>query len=109
VRFQRGEVPVCLFTVTEGISLHAGEVAIDGSDQPRALVIHDPRWSAIATAQIEGRTHRDGQAAVAWHTFAEDTVEGDVVDALLARLEDMAGLLGDDTTGLDALLAATGP
>ena len=31
LRFQRGEAPVCVFTVTASISLHAGELLPDGS------------------------------------------------------------------------------
>lgn len=103
VRFQTGEVPVVLFTVAEGISLHAGEQAVAATANERAMVIHDLRWSAIETAQIEGRTHRDGQASLAYYLFAEDTAEEKVAGALLDKLESMAQLHGDDTTGLDAL------
>jgi SNF2 family DNA or RNA helicase len=103
LRFQRGEVPVVIFTVTEGISLHAGEVAAEASNTPRVLVVHDARWSAIATAQVEGRVHRDGQNALAYHCFASDTVEEKVVATTLSRLADMKTMVGDDLTGLDLL------
>ncbi len=40
--FQRGERKVCLYTVTEAISLHQGEYP--GGERPRSNVIHDIRW-----------------------------------------------------------------
>ena len=106
LRFQTGEVPVVVFTVCEGISLHAAERTVGGNDVPRSLVVHDPRWSAIATAQIEGRTHRDGRNAVAYHCFAADTVEEQVVAATLQRLTDMKAMIGDDVSPLEAFADA---
>lgn len=104
--FQRGELDVVLFSPTEGISLHAGEAAVGGDHTTRALLVHDVRWSALEMAQIEGRTHRDGQAAVAYYLYAAHTVEERVVQAVTEKLSNMAEMMGDDTTGLDALLAA---
>lgn len=106
--FQRGDLDTVLFSPTEGISLHAGETSVGGDLTPRTLLIHDIRWSALEMAQIEGRTHRDGQAAVAHYLYAAGTVEERVVAAVTAKLSNMAEMLGDDTTGLDALLAALG-
>jgi hypothetical protein len=106
IDFQQGRVKVCLFTVTEGISLHAGEQAVEASGEERALLVHDLRWSALEMAQIEGRCHRDGQNAVAYYLYADDTVEQRVAQAVLARLADMGTMLGDDTVGLDTLIAA---
>ena len=106
VAFQQGEKLACLFTVTEGISLHAGEQAVDATDNERALLVHDLRWSALDMAQIEGRCHRDGQNAVGYYLFADETVETRVAEAVLGRLADMGTMLGDDTVGLDALLEA---
>lgn len=110
--FQSGESPVVLFTPTEGFSLHASEILSSeagveqrASSAPRTLLIHDLRWSALELAQIEGRTHRDGQSAVAHYLFAEGTVEETVVSRVLSRLSDMAEMLGDDTVVLDELLA----
>jgi hypothetical protein len=54
--FQRGELDAVVFTVTEAISLHQGE--LPGGDKPRALLVHDMRHSAIQLQQIEGRCHR---------------------------------------------------
>jgi len=104
--FQRGEADVVLFSVTEGISLHAGERSSAADTRTRVLLLHDLRWSALEVAQIEGRTHRDGQAAVAHYLFGLGTVEEAMVAAVAGKLSVMAGMLGDDRTGLDALLAA---
>lgn len=108
VAFQRGDAKVAVFTVTEGISLHAGELAIGGCNAERALLIHDLRWSALDMAQIEGRCHRDGQKAVAYYMYADDTVEERVASAVITRLSDMATMLGDERVALDELLAAGG-
>lgn len=108
LRFQRGDADVVVFSVVEGISLHAGEIASGADLVPRVLLLHDLRWSALEMAQIEGRTHRDGQAALARYLYGEDTVEERMVAAVVEKLVTMAGMLGDDTTALDALLAAAG-
>jgi SNF2 family DNA or RNA helicase len=106
VAFQRGELDVVLFSVVEGISLHAGETAVGADNTPRVLLLHDLRWSALEMAQIEGRTHRDGQAALACYLFAADSVEERMVEAVVGKLATMASMLGDDLTALEALLAA---
>jgi hypothetical protein len=106
VAFQRGELDVAVFSMTEGISLHAGETASGADTRPRMLLLHDLRWSALEMSQIEGRAHRDGQNAVARYLFAADTVEERMVDAVVTKLTTMARMLGDDTAALDALLAA---
>lgn len=103
VSFQTGVNKVALFTVTEGISLHAGEMAVQANDAPRVLLLHDLRWSALDVAQIEGRCHRDGQNAAVWYLYAPDTAEEKVASAVLTRLEDMGNMLGDDMSGLEAL------
>ena len=108
IRFQTGEMQAVVFTVTEGISLHASEQAVSASATPRAMLLHDMRWSALDVAQIEGRCHRDGENAAAWYLFASDSVEEKVARAVLTKLEDMGGMLGDDTTGLNALWDAVG-
>ncbi|MCA9494195.1 MAG: ATP-dependent helicase, partial [Myxococcales bacterium] len=92
LRFQRGEVPVVLFTVEEGISLHQGE----HDETPRALVIHDLRWSAIQMAQVEGRCHRDGRFAPAYWTFADETIEERIATVVASRIEAMKAMVGDD-------------
>jgi SNF2 family DNA or RNA helicase len=106
--FQRGQSKVAVFTITEGISLHAGEQAVEATSAERALLIHDLRWSALDMAQIEGRCHRDGEKAVAYYLYGESTVEEGVAAAVLQKLSDMASMLGDDMLALDELLRLGG-
>jgi hypothetical protein len=108
IRFQTEQTQVVLFTVTEGVSFHAGEQAVGAGTRRRATVVHDMRWSAIATAQIEGRAHRDGQNALCYYTYATDTVEERVTKVVLDRLTSMATMIGDDTNGMDVLRAVLG-
>ena len=102
--FQRGERRVCLFTVTESISLHQEEEP--GGDWPRVTLVHDPRYSGIPTAQIEGRCHRDGKAALVYYLYGEDTVEEGVVQAAIRRMKDMKEMGGDDIGMLEEMEAA---
>ncbi|MCO4746618.1 MAG: DEAD/DEAH box helicase [Proteobacteria bacterium] len=92
MRFQTGEVPVVVFTIEEGISLHQGE----HDDVPRSEVIHDLRWSAIQMAQVEGRCHRDGKYAPVYWTYADDTIEERIATIVAGRLESMKAMVGDD-------------
>lgn len=102
--FQRGEKRVCLFTVTEAISLHRGEEP--GGDRPRATLVHDPRYSAIPAAQVEGRCHRDGEKANVYYLFGEGTVEEGVITTVIGRMRDMKKMGGDDVGMLEAMEAA---
>lgn len=106
VTFQQGHVPVVLFTPAEGISLHQDETAVNGTSTPRALVVHDLRWSAIAMAQIEGRTHRDGKFAPAYWMYAADTHDERILRVVLERTTAMKSMVGDDTSDLDAIHTA---
>lgn len=99
LRFQRGEAKVILFTVQEGISLHAGEQLPDGSNATktkRALLIHDIRYSSIAMSQILGRMTRDGELANAYYMYTEDTVESQILEVMLRRMKNLRALSGDD-------------
>ena len=96
LRFQRGQAPVVLFTVEEGISLHQGEHA----DIPRSEVIHDLRWSAIQMAQIEGRCHRDGRFAQVYWAYADDTIEDRIARVVAGRIQSMKEMVGDDVATL---------
>jgi hypothetical protein len=96
LRFQRGEVPVVLFTVEEGISLHQGE----HDEVPRAQVIHDLRWSAIQMAQVEGRCHRDGRYAPVYWTWADGTIEERIAGVVVRRIQSMKAMVGDDVDTL---------
>ncbi len=95
IAFQTGECDAVVFTVTESISLHQGEMT--GGDKPRSLIVHDMRHSAIQLQQIEGRCHRDGQHAVIYYAFAEDTVEERIAVTVVGRMAAMDGMAGDDT------------
>ncbi len=99
LRFQGGDVPVVLFTVEEGISLHQGE----HNDVPRSEVIHDLRWSAIQMAQIEGRCHRDGRFAQVYWTYADGTIEEQIAGIVCRRIQSMKGMVGDDVETLRAI------
>ena len=88
--------------MTESISLHANEMP--GGERPRALLVHDMRHSAIELQQIEGRCHRDGEKAVVYYLYAEDTVEERIAATVTGRLAAMAGLSGDDTAAIEALI-----
>lgn len=104
IDFQQGRRNVVLFTVKEGISLHAGEKSSAATDTDRITIIHDPRWDAISTAQIEGRTWRDGQRSTCYHTYAADTAEEKVVSTMLSKLSAMKTMLADDPDDVTALL-----
>lgn len=101
IAFQTGQLDAVIFTVTEAISLHRGEMP--GGERERSLVIHDMRHSAIQLQQIEGRCHRDGQHATIFYAYAEDTVEEAVAATVIQRMAAMEGLAGDDTRLLEAI------
>lgn len=96
IAFQRGQTRVCVFTPVDGISLHAGDAMVQGNTVPRSLVVHDLRWSAFESLQVEGRCHRDGQAARVFLTFADGTIERRVAEVLLRRVMSMKTMSGDD-------------
>jgi hypothetical protein len=103
LRFQRGEAPVCVFTVTASISLHAGELLPDGShaaETPRVGLFHQPRFSGIQARQVTGRTHRDGRSSPWRIAFAEDTVEEQVARVMVERLAVSGSAAGADTSSL---------
>lgn len=100
IAFQKGECPVVLFTVVEGISLHQREY----NDVPRILLIHDFRWSAIQMAQIEGRCHRDGQFSPCYWLYAEGTKDEDIGNILIKRVKNMKEMMGDDTSLLKEIM-----
>jgi hypothetical protein len=106
LRFQRGEAPVCVFTVTASISLHAGELLPDGrpaSGTPRVGLFHQPRFSGIQARQVSGRTHRDGQVSPWRIAFAEDTVEEQVARVMVERLAVSGSAAGADTSSLQEI------
>jgi len=106
LRFQRGEAQVILFTVEEGISLHAKEQLASGQKataNQRALLIHDIRYSSIAMSQILGRATRDGELAKAYYMYAEDTIESKILKVMLGKMKNMRSLSGDDEETTQAI------
>ncbi|MEU2350525.1 DEAD/DEAH box helicase family protein [Modestobacter sp. NPDC049651] len=106
LRFQRGEAPVCVFTVTASISLHAGELLPGGgtaSTTPRVGLFHQPRFSGIAARQVTGRTHRDHQVSPWRVAFAAETVEEDVARVMVERLAVTGSTAGGDTAALQQI------
>jgi hypothetical protein len=106
LRYQRGDAPVILFNVVEGISLHEGEANSGGNNVPRSQIDHDLRWSAIQAHQIDGRSHRDGKFAQVYWVVAKDTVDSRVAEILLWKLESMGNLQGDSTKDFEEILSA---
>lgn len=102
VAFQTGACDAIVFTVTESISLHRGEMP--GGERTRSLIVHDMRHSAIQLQQVEGRCHRDGERAVIYYAFAEDTVEERIAATVVARMIAMDGMAGDDTGVTQAIV-----
>ena len=103
LRFQSGKAPVCVFTVTASISLHAGELLPDGgtaSELPRVGLFHQPRFSGIQARQVTGRTHRDGKHSPWRIAYAEDTVEEQVARVMVERLVVSGSTAGADTSSL---------
>jgi len=106
LRFQSGKAPVCVFTVTASISLHAGELLPDGStasDAPRVGLFHQPRFSGIQARQVTGRTHRDGKTSPWRVAYAEDTVEEQVARVMVERLAVTGSTAGADTSSLQEI------
>jgi hypothetical protein len=106
LRYQRGETPVILFNIAEGISLHEGETNHHGNNVPRSQIDHDLRWSAIQTHQIDGRSHRDGKYAQVYWMVTKETIDVRVAEVLLRKLESMGNLQGDSTTDFEEILSA---
>jgi len=106
LRYQRGDAPVILFNVVEGISLHEGETSNGGNNVPRCQIDHDLRWSAIQAYQIDGRSHRDGNFAQVYWVVAKDTIDSRVAEVLLRKLESMGNLQGDSTRDFEEILSS---
>ena len=101
IAFQTGDCDAVVFTVTKSISLHRGE--LPGGEKPGFLIVHDMRHSAIQLQQIEGRCHRDGERAVIYYAFAEDTVEERIAATVVTRMAAMDSMAGDDTSLADEI------
>jgi hypothetical protein len=108
LKFQKGRAQVIFYTVTESISLHAGEQLADGSKatmKPRANVIIDIRFSGFDSLQIEGRTHRDGQNSIAYYMYGESTIQKRLLKSLIQKMKNTSRLSGDTDTEALAMIA----
>lgn len=107
LRFQDGDATVVVFTVEEAVSFHQGEFDEPAKGKvdsfPRTLLVHDIRWSAIQMAQIEGRCHRDGKFAPVLWLAAEETVDMDIAERMIARVAGMKAMHGDAVGDLEAI------
>lgn len=105
LRFQTGEVPVAITSVTTGISLHEGEKALgdDADNHPRRMIVVEPQWSAVETQQLFGRVHRDGEDAPASIIMASGTIDEKVTSVLLRKINSMSGITGAKSDAADIL------
>ncbi|MEE2034065.1 DEAD/DEAH box helicase [Rhodococcus chondri] len=106
LRFQRGHAPVCVFTTTTAISLHANEHLSDGtyaSAAPRIGLFHQPRYSGIAARQTIGRAHRDHQVCPWFLLYSEGTVEERAAATMVQRLLVTAASVDGDTSTFDTI------
>ncbi|OQQ34784.1 DEAD/DEAH box helicase [Prescottella equi] len=106
LRFQRGLAPVCVFTTTTAISLHANEQLSDGTSAtatPRIGLFHQPRYSGIAARQTVGRAHRDYQVCPWFLLYSEGTVEERAATTMVQRLLVAAASVDGDLSTLGAI------
>ena len=111
LRFQRGEAKAAVMTVTSSISLHAKEMLADGSRAsaaPRVGIIHQARYSGIASRQILGRIHRDYQVGPWWVAYALETVEERITRIMVDRLLATGESVGADHAALTSIAEVLG-
>ena len=107
LRFQRGEAPVCVFTVTASISLHAGELL---PGRPARLGARRGSGCSTSRGSPASRPARSPAAPTAtgktspWRiAFAEDTVEEQVARVMVERLAVSGSAAGADTSSLQEI------
>lgn len=106
LRFQKGEATVMLYTIIEAISFHANEMLPDGTKATsarRANIMMDIRYSAIDCAQIEGRTHRDGEKSNIYYMYANNTVQEKIIKTTIERMKNMRDMSGDKDDLVDEI------
>lgn len=109
VAFQRGEKKVIIFSPAEGFDLHASDESTPGaSDAPRATLVAEPRWSPRKALQVEGRCHRDHQLAPVYYSYAEGTVDENVITRSVEGMKDTKTLMGDSLEHFKGLSEALG-
>lgn len=105
LQFQRGEVPVIITSVKEGISLHANEESSNATSNPRRLIFTDTQWSPGSHLQIEGRISRNGQAGSVTIPYLADTIDEKMTTTLLSGLASQSIIQGDNQEDQLKLLA----
>lgn len=107
--FQRGEKRVIIFSPAEGFDLHANDRSVPGaSAAPRAILVAEPRWSPKKALQVEGRCHRDHQLSPIYYSYAEGTVDENVIIRSVEGMEDTKTLMGDSLGHFKGLNEALG-
>lgn len=104
--FQKGKNKVIIYTVTEAVSFHAGEILSDGTKATmarRANIIMDVRYTALDGIQTEGRTHRDGQASNTYYVYGAGTVQEKIIGVMFERMAHMKTLSGDSLDDVEAI------
>lgn len=104
--FQRGDFPVIITSVTTGISLHAGEEAVNASDTTRRMIIADFHWSPREHLQLEGRINRNGKNGIITIPYLDGTIDEKVTKKLLTGLRNQSILQGAGEEGELELLAS---
>jgi hypothetical protein len=97
IKFQKGQVQVCLCTVVAGISLHSNEDLPDGTkatSKPRITVIADLRLNNLDSAQALGRAHRDGENSISYIPYLEGTIDHKIVDNFTNKQANMGSMMG---------------
>lgn len=111
LRFQRGQVPVVVFTPAASLSLHAGEQLgprESASTTPRVGLFHQARYTGIQGRQIVGRTHRDGQRCRWQLAYSEATVEAQVAKVMVERYAATSDAVGGDVSALSRIASILG-
>lgn len=96
IKFQQGEVPVIITSITTGISLHANESATKATSNKRRMIIADTHWSPIEHTQLEGRINRNGENGVITIPFISSTIDEKVTKTLLKGLKSQSILQGNN-------------
>jgi hypothetical protein len=102
-RFDSGDAPVAVTTMSASINLQSGAIGPDGRKAtmaPRVGVMTAPIYSGLKGRQVIGRTHRDGQVSPWLVMAASDSVEEQVARTMIGRFAASDGLAGADTAAL---------
>ena len=99
LKFQTGKAQVVIYTIPEGISLHANETLPDGTkatSNPRVTILHEVRENNVLNNQILGRAHRDGQNSLTYVPYLEDTVDTKIIASYVNKTANMNTMTGEE-------------